>query len=160
MKSQNYEDMCLGILTSQPVSVSASQQAVSSLKNACIFEKRVELSRHAESRGLPRGSFMLHCPYEVIFMTTHSTGSTAEPIAAVATGAVRSAIGIVRLSGPGVIDAVSRLFVPARGGSLADAPDRALVYGTLYDASGAAIDQALDHMEMSQVFGGSKIVKQ
>ena len=42
MKFQNYEDMCLGILTSQPVSVSASQQAVSSLKNACIFEKRVD----------------------------------------------------------------------------------------------------------------------
>lgn len=76
-------------------------------------------------------------------MTTHSAGPATDTIAAAATGPVRSAIGIVRLSGPESIAAVSRLFVPARGGSLADAPDRTLVYGTLYDRDGAAIDQAL-----------------
>lgn len=66
-----------------------------------------------------------------------------DTIAAVATGSVRSAIGIIRLSGPNAISAVSTLFTPARGGSLADAPDRALVFGTLRDCEGTILDQPL-----------------
>lgn len=64
-------------------------------------------------------------------------------IAAVATGSGRSAIGIVRLSGPAAISAASAVFTPAVGGSLADAPDRTLVYGVLRDQEGQVIDRPL-----------------
>lgn len=64
-------------------------------------------------------------------------------IAAVATGSARSAIGIIRLSGPESISALSALFTPARGVSLSDCADRALVYGVLRDQDGAPIDRAL-----------------
>ena len=64
-------------------------------------------------------------------------------IAAVATGSARCAIGILRLSGPDAIAAVSALFTPAGGGSLKDAPDRTLVYGVLRDAGGNVIDRPL-----------------
>ena len=66
-----------------------------------------------------------------------------DTIAAVATGSARCAIGIIRLSGPEAISAVSALFTPARGGSLADCPDRALIYGTLRDETGAVLDHPL-----------------
>lgn len=64
-------------------------------------------------------------------------------IAAAATGSGRSAIGIVRLSGPAAISAASAIFTPAAGGSLADAPDRTLVYGVLRDQEGQVIDRPL-----------------
>ena len=64
-------------------------------------------------------------------------------IAAAATGSGRSAIGIVRLSGPAAISAASAVFTPAAGGSLADAPDRTLVYGVLRDQEGQVIDRPL-----------------
>jgi len=64
-------------------------------------------------------------------------------IAAVATGSSRSAIGIIRLSGPESISALSSLFTPARGGSLSACPDRALIYGTLRDQNGSVIDHPL-----------------
>ena len=66
-----------------------------------------------------------------------------ETIAAVATGSARSAIGIIRLSGPNAVSAVSALFTPARGGKLEDCPDRALIYGTLRDETGAVLDHPL-----------------
>ena len=66
-----------------------------------------------------------------------------DTIAAVATGSARCAIGIVRVSGPAAITAVSALFAPAGGGSLQDAPDRTLVYGVLRDAAGEVIDRPL-----------------
>lgn len=64
-------------------------------------------------------------------------------IAAAATGSSRSAIGIIRLSGPEAISALSALFTPARGGSLSDCPNRTLIYGTLRDTSGSVIDHPL-----------------
>ena len=64
-------------------------------------------------------------------------------IAAIATGSGRSAIGVVRLSGPKAIAAAAALFAPAAGGSLADAPDRTLVYGVLHDPEGRVIDRPL-----------------
>ena len=67
----------------------------------------------------------------------------SDTIAAVATGNVRSAIGILRLSGDGAIAAVSAVFKPAGGRPLDQYPDRTLVYGTLYDKDGNAVDQAL-----------------
>ena len=67
----------------------------------------------------------------------------SELIAAIATPAAPSAIGILRLSGPGAIAAADRVFRAGSGRSLAQAPDRHLVYGSLLDREGRVIDQVL-----------------
>ena len=64
-------------------------------------------------------------------------------IAAIATGAVRSAIGILRLSGPGALEALSAVFTPAAGPALADRSPRTLIFGSLRDREGRLIDQCL-----------------
>ncbi|MGN1004137.1 MAG: tRNA uridine-5-carboxymethylaminomethyl(34) synthesis GTPase MnmE, partial [Oscillospiraceae bacterium] len=66
-----------------------------------------------------------------------------DTIAAAATPLVPSAIGILRLSGPGSREIAAAVFRPAAGGSLAGQPARRLVYGTLLDKNGAPIDQVL-----------------
>lgn len=66
-----------------------------------------------------------------------------DTIAAIATAPVPSAIGILRLSGPEAAAVLDRVFTPARGGPMSGRPDRQLVYGTLRDQSGTAIDQCL-----------------
>ena len=63
-------------------------------------------------------------------------------IAAVATGWQTSAIGIIRLSGPGCIDTVKEVFKP-RYSSWDTIKDRTLVIGDLYDAHGRLMDEAL-----------------
>ncbi|MCD8143969.1 MAG: tRNA uridine-5-carboxymethylaminomethyl(34) synthesis GTPase MnmE [Oscillospiraceae bacterium] len=69
---------------------------------------------------------------------------TFDTIAAIATGTGRTAIGILRVSGPGAIPAVEAVFRPAYGKSpFSCRADRTLVYGTLYDSQGRAIDQCL-----------------
>ncbi len=67
----------------------------------------------------------------------------ADRIAAIATGLTRSGIGVIRMSGEGCIAAAASVFSPASGRSLADAPDRKLVLGTLYDGQRRPIDQCL-----------------
>jgi len=64
-------------------------------------------------------------------------------IAAIATGTGRSAIGVVRLSGPGAADCAGAVFSPADGQPLRTHPPRALVYGTLHDREGRAVDKVL-----------------
>lgn len=64
-------------------------------------------------------------------------------IAAVATGKVPCAIGILRLSGDGCASVAGRVFTPDSGKPLSQAPDRKLVLGTLHDRTGRMIDQAL-----------------
>ncbi len=66
-----------------------------------------------------------------------------DTIAAVATPMARGAIGILRLSGPGAIAAASAVFAPQNGRNLADCGGHRLIYGTLFDAEGRPIDQAL-----------------
>ncbi len=66
-----------------------------------------------------------------------------EPIAAVATGNQVAAIGILRLSGDGVIQVADRLFHPASGKPISSYPDRQLVYGGLYDNDGELLDRCL-----------------
>ena len=66
-----------------------------------------------------------------------------DTIAAVATPMARGAIGILRLSGPEAVRAASAVFKPASGRALEEYEGRRLVYGTLYDREGNAIDQAL-----------------
>ena len=67
----------------------------------------------------------------------------SDTIAAIATGDSRSAIGILRLSGPESLAAVERLFTPASGKKLSDYPVSTLVYGALRDEKGRKIDQCL-----------------
>ena len=64
-------------------------------------------------------------------------------IAAVATGKVPSAIGILRLSGEGCADVAQRVFSLDSGIGLAEAPSRKLLLGTLRDRQGRVIDHAM-----------------
>ena len=67
----------------------------------------------------------------------------SDPIAAIATGSQVSAIGIVRLSGEGVIELAGRLFTPQRGPALSVQPDRKLCYGALRRRDGSLLDLCL-----------------
>ena len=67
----------------------------------------------------------------------------ADTIAAIATGGVVSAIGILRLSGDGVLQVIDRIFRPAAGVPMSQRADRRLVYGTLFDAEGRVLDICL-----------------
>ncbi len=64
-------------------------------------------------------------------------------IAAVATGHVRSGIGILRMTGDGCIEAAGTVFARTDGRPLAETPDRRLVLGTLHDAQGRPIDHCM-----------------
>ncbi len=64
-------------------------------------------------------------------------------IAAIATGSGRTALGIIRLSGPEALRAVEALFRPKGGGRLGEKPPRTMVLGSLLDSDGAQLDQAL-----------------
>ena len=67
----------------------------------------------------------------------------AHPIAAIATGLVRSGIGILRMSGDGCIDLANRVFAIYNGQALSSLPDRKLTRGTLFDAQNRPIDEAM-----------------
>lgn len=67
----------------------------------------------------------------------------SDTIAAIATGAQVSAIGIIRLSGDDAITIAERLFRPFTGESMSRRRDRSLVYGKLCDAQGETLDLCL-----------------
>ena len=67
----------------------------------------------------------------------------AHPIAAIATGLVRSGIGILRMSGDSCIDLANRVFALYNGQALSSLPDRKLARGTLFDAQNRPIDEAM-----------------
>lgn len=64
-------------------------------------------------------------------------------IAAVSTGNQISAIGILRLSGPGCAQVAGQVFTLLNGVPLWEAPDRKLMLGTLRDEQGRVLDQCL-----------------
>ena len=64
-------------------------------------------------------------------------------IAAIATGTGRTALGIIRLSGPEALPAVEALFRPKGGGRLGEKPPRTMVLGALLDTDGTQLDQVL-----------------
>jgi tRNA modification GTPase len=66
-----------------------------------------------------------------------------DTIAAIATGGQLAAIGVIRLSGPEAVAITEKVFRPARGQALSDHPARQMVYGTLFDREGRAVDQCL-----------------
>jgi len=67
----------------------------------------------------------------------------ADTIAAIATGTLVSAIGIVRMSGDKAIDIADRIFKPSSGKKMSSYPDRKLVYGSLEDIDGKVMDICL-----------------
>ena len=67
----------------------------------------------------------------------------SDTIAAIATGNVISAIGILRLSGDEALAVVDRVFFPANGAPMSAAENRRLVYGALKDAAGQTLDLCL-----------------
>lgn len=67
----------------------------------------------------------------------------ADMIGAVATGSGVSAIGILRLSGEGCVQAAGRVFFPVSGKALADCPERKLILGDLKDKEGRLLDRCL-----------------
>lgn len=66
-----------------------------------------------------------------------------DTIAAIATGGTVSAIGIVRVSGPGTLAAADAVFRPLDGKSMSSHPDRQLVYGRLLDEHDRLLDVCL-----------------
>ena len=62
-------------------------------------------------------------------------------IAAVSTGNVVSAIGIIRMTGAGCAEVADKVFTRMNGKPLAQAPERKLVLGDLHDSQGRVIDQ-------------------
>lgn len=66
-----------------------------------------------------------------------------DTIAAVSTGNVLAAIGILRMSGPDTLAVLDRVFVPTFGAPMSEQPDRKLVYGRLLDAEGETLDLCL-----------------
>ena len=67
----------------------------------------------------------------------------ADTIAAIATGGVISAIGIIRLSGDRAIEIADSVFKPYVGKGPAQSADRKLLYGELYDENGEVLDICL-----------------
>ena len=67
----------------------------------------------------------------------------ADTIAAVSTGQVLAAIGILRLSGDDTLAVVDRVFFPSHGRKMSERPDRRLVFGELHDKNGDTIDICL-----------------
>ncbi len=84
----------------------------------------------------------------------------ADIIAAPATAQARSAIGIIRLSGSGCAQTAGRIFTPARGGTLADCPERRLCLGELRDARGRVIDRCMAvHTRAPHTYTGEDTVE-
>ena len=64
-------------------------------------------------------------------------------IAAISTGHVVSAIGILRLTGDGCAQVAGKVFKLTSGMPLEEAPNRKLMLGTLLDKEGRVIDQCM-----------------
>ena len=67
----------------------------------------------------------------------------SDVIAAISTGLVRSAIGILRMSGNGCIEVAERVFRTQSGKPLSQAKTHTLVLGELSDEYGRVIDQCV-----------------
>ncbi len=67
----------------------------------------------------------------------------SDTIAAIATGNVISAIGIIRLSGDDTLAVIDRVFHPSSGKAMSESPNRKLVYGALCGTDGQTLDLCL-----------------
>ena len=64
-------------------------------------------------------------------------------IAAYSGGKLPGAIGIVRMSGDGVLDIMDRIFKPKRGKLMSECNSNEMIYGELLAADGICIDICL-----------------
>ncbi|MCI8934097.1 MAG: tRNA uridine-5-carboxymethylaminomethyl(34) synthesis GTPase MnmE [Clostridiaceae bacterium] len=64
-------------------------------------------------------------------------------IAAYSGGALPAAIGICRVSGPGVLTLADKIFRPKKGRSMGEGPFSAMRYGEVLDSDGRALDLCL-----------------
>ena len=64
-------------------------------------------------------------------------------IAAIATGSLPTAIGIVRVSGEGCFDLCQAVFEPESGQSFAVLEPRKMIYGRMLDSRGRTVDRGL-----------------
>ena len=71
--------------------------------------------------------------WDDVFHKNDEVSEMSDLIAAISTPLSPSAIGILRLSGPGAAAAADRVFRARSGRPLAEAPSRTLVYGSLLD---------------------------
>lgn len=71
-----------------------------------------------------------------------------EPIVAIATAPGEGAIGIVRLSGEGVIDIVSDIFKSYRDSNFTSKDDKRLIYGHIYEG-----EQIIDEVMVAPMYG-------
>lgn len=67
----------------------------------------------------------------------------SDTIAAIATGGVVSAIGILRVSGEDTLSVIDRVFRPVSGRKMSEYPNRQLVYGSMLDSDGTELDICL-----------------
>lgn len=67
----------------------------------------------------------------------------SDTIAAIATGSVISAIGILRISGDETLSIIDRVFRPVSGRKMSSYPNRQLVYGAMVDRDGTELDICL-----------------
>lgn len=66
-----------------------------------------------------------------------------DTIAAIATGYARTAIGILRISGPKARQILETVFTPIGAPSLAELPPKTLIFGQLHAPDGSVLDQCL-----------------
>ena len=66
-----------------------------------------------------------------------------DTIAAIATGGVVAAIGILRVSGDDTLPIIDKVFKPISGKPMSSYPNRQLVYGNMVDADGTILDICL-----------------
>lgn len=76
-------------------------------------------------------------------MTLKTPAIESDTIAAIATGQVLSAIGIVRISGPETLAVLDRVFTPLSGAAMSLRPDRKLILGRLTAVDGGVLDVCL-----------------
>lgn len=76
-------------------------------------------------------------------MNAALSGGVFDTIAAIATGQVLAAIGILRISGPDALTVLDRVFTPMAGVPMSQRPDRKLVLGRLTAPDGALLDECL-----------------
>ena len=76
-------------------------------------------------------------------MTLKPPAIESDTIAAIATGRVLSAIGIVRISGPETLAVLDRVFTPLSGRPMSLCPDRKLILGRLTAVDGGVLDVCL-----------------
>lgn len=67
----------------------------------------------------------------------------SDTIAAIATGGVVAAIGILRVSGDDTLTVIDKVFRPVSGRKMSSYPNRQLVYGSMIDSDGTELDICL-----------------